>query len=121
MRRFAPILIVVVGLLALAIDFWPGLKLPALGDPAAGPRVLETKLGLDLQGGLRVEYQAIPANGKSPSAADMTVIRNIIERRVNSTGVSEPLVLVHGPARVGIGLRKASQRRRCADRSFSGR
>ncbi len=110
MRRFAPILIVVVGLLALAIDFWPGLKLPALGDPAAGPRVLETKLGLDLQGGLRVEYQAIPANGKSPSAADMNVIRNIIERRVNSTGVSEPLVLVHGTDRVVIELPGATNR-----------
>ena len=45
MRRFVPILIVVIGLLALAIDFWPGLKLPTLGDPNAGPKVLETKLG----------------------------------------------------------------------------
>ena len=110
MRRFVPILIVVIGLLALAIDFWPGLKLPAFGDPAAGPRVLETKLGLDLQGGLRVEYQAIPVNGKSPDAAAMATIRDIIERRVNSTGVSEPVVVVHGNDRVVVELPGATNR-----------
>ncbi len=110
MRRFAPILIVVVGLFALAIDFWPGLKLPTLGDPASGSKVLETKLGLDLQGGLRVEYQAIPANGKTPDAAAMATIRDIIERRVNSTGVSEPQVIVHGTDRVVIELPGATNR-----------
>jgi protein-export membrane protein SecD len=110
MRRFAPIIIVVVGLFALAVDFWPGLKLPALGDPSAGPRILETKLGLDLQGGLRVEYQALPNNGKFPDAAAMNTIRDIVERRVNSTGVSEPLVLVHGTDRVVIELPGATNR-----------
>ena len=112
MRRFVPILIVVIGSLALAIDFWPGLKLPTFGDPAAGPRVLETKLGLDLQGGLRVEYQAIPVDGKSPDAAAMATIRDIIERRVNSTGVSEPVVVVHG---------NGPDRRRAARRDRPGR
>ncbi len=110
MRRFVPILIVVIGLLALAIDFWPGLKLPTLGDPNAGPKVLETKLGLDLQGGLRVEYQALPTNGQSPDAGAMSTIRDIIERRVNSTGVSEPVVVVHGNDRVVIELPGATNR-----------
>jgi protein-export membrane protein SecD len=110
MRRFGPLIIVVVGLLALAIDFWPGLKVPAFGDAAAGPRLLETKLGLDLQGGLRVEYQAQPVNGKSPDAAAMTTIRDIVERRVNSTGVSEPVITVHGADRVVIELPGATNR-----------
>ena len=66
MRRLVPILIVVIGLAALVIDFWPGLKLPTIGDPNAGAKTLETKLGLDLQGGLRVEYQALPVDGRSP-------------------------------------------------------
>ena len=62
MRRFVPLLIVVIGLLALAIDFVAG-RVPILGDqPGPGPRKLETKLGLDLQGGLRVEYQALPVD-----------------------------------------------------------
>jgi preprotein translocase subunit SecD len=110
MRRFVPILIVVIGLTALIIDFYPGLKLPVLGDPQAGPRVVETRLGLDLQGGLRVEYQALPVNGKSPTAADMSTIRDIIERRVNSTGVVEPVVAVHGNDRVVIELPGATNR-----------
>ena len=110
MRRFAPILIVVIGLFALAVDFWPGLKLPALGDPASGAKVLETKLGLDLQGGLRVEYQALPVNGKTPDAAAMATIRDIIERRVNSTGVSEPQIVVQGTDRVVVELPGATNR-----------
>ncbi|MEA2538478.1 MAG: preprotein translocase subunit SecD [Chloroflexota bacterium] len=110
MRRFAPLIIVVIGLLALAIDFWPGLKLPTLGDPSAGPKVLETKLGLDLQGGLRVEYRAVPVGGKVPDAAAMTVIRDIIEKRVNSTGVSEPVVVVQGTDRVVVELPGATDR-----------
>ena len=110
MRRFVPILIVVIGLFALIIDFWPGLKLPVLGDPQAGPRVVETRLGLDLQGGLRVEYQALPVGDKSPDAKTMDTIRNIIERRVNSTGVSEPVVVVHGNDRVVIELPGATNR-----------
>jgi preprotein translocase subunit SecD len=110
MRRFVPVIIIVIGLFALAIDFWPGLKLPTFGDPSAGPRVLETKLGLDLQGGLRVEYQAIPVDGKAPDAAAMATIRDIIERRVNSTGVSEPVVVVHGNDRVVVELPGATDR-----------
>jgi protein-export membrane protein SecD len=110
MRRFVPVLIVVIGLLALAIDFWPGLKLPSLGDPSAGSKVVETKLGLDLQGGLRVEYQAIPVGDKSPDAAAMATIRDIIERRVNSTGVSEPIVVVQGTDRVVVELPGATDR-----------
>ena len=110
MRRFAPLLIVVIGVLALAIDFWPGLKLPALGDPQAGAKVLETKLGLDLQGGLRVEYRALPVGNKVPDAAAMNTIRDIIERRVNSTGVSEPIVVVQGTDRVVVELPGATDR-----------
>ena len=110
MRRFAPIIIVVIGLLALAIDFWPGLKLPSLGDPQAGAKVLETKLGLDLQGGLRVEYQALPVGDRTADAAAMTTIRDIIERRVNSTGVAEPIVVVQGTDRVVVELPGATDR-----------
>ncbi len=110
MRRVIPILIVLIGLCALAIDFFPGLKLPTIGDPSAGAKQLETKLGLDLQGGLRVEYQALPVGGKSPDAAAMGAIRDIIERRVNSTGVAEPLVVTAGTDRVVVELPGATDR-----------
>src|SRR5574340_107696 len=102
MRRITPIIILVVGALALIIDFWPGLQLPAIGDPNGGTRTVETKLGLDLQGGLRVVYQALPAGGKSPTSADLNTIKDIVERRVNATGVSEPIVQTQGSDRIVV-------------------
>ena len=92
-----------MGVLALIIDFGPGLRLPDSAS-ADGWRPIETKLGLDLSGGLRVEYQAVPVEGKSPSAGDMSVIKDIVERRVNQTGVSEPVVVTQGSDRVVVEL-----------------
>ena len=104
MRRAGPILILIIGVAALLIDFFPGLKVPDTTSPDGSWRPIESKLGLDLQGGLRVEYQALPKDGQSPSPAAMGVIKDIIERRVNSTGVSEPVVLTQGSDRVVIEL-----------------
>lgn len=104
MRRAGPILIIVIGVLALLIDFYPGLKLP---DPSAADgawRTVVTKLGLDLEGGLRVEYEALPKDGQSPTAESMSVIKDIVERRVNQTGVSEPVVTTQGSDRVVVEL-----------------
>ncbi|MFL5779300.1 MAG: protein translocase subunit SecD [Chloroflexota bacterium] len=103
MRTAGPILIVVIGILALIVVFFPGLTVPDSSDPA-GSRPIETKLGLDLEGGLRVEYQAKPVNGVNPGAGDMGVIREIVERRVNSTGVSEPVVTTQGQDRIVVEL-----------------
>ena len=101
MRRTGPILIVVIGLMALALDFWPNLYLPGLtGD--TGPRKIETKLGLDLQGGLKVEYRVDPNGDKTPTLADVEVVKQIIERRVNATGVSEPVVVTSGTDRIVV-------------------
>ena len=102
MRRAGPLLILVIGIIALIIDFVPGLTLP---DPAGGQeRPIETKLGLDLQGGLRVEYQAQPVGSKAPGAGDLEVIRQIMENRVNASGVSEPQVTTQGSDRIVIEL-----------------
>src|SRR3954453_13188369 len=60
MRRAGPILIVVIGLAALIVDFFPGLRAPASGDQSGGSRPLETKLGLDLQFGLLLHYRVKP-------------------------------------------------------------
>ncbi|HEY7827155.1 MAG TPA: protein translocase subunit SecD, partial [Candidatus Limnocylindrales bacterium] len=103
MRRAGPILILVIGIAALVLVFWPGLKLPGLGSSTTS-RVVETKLGLDLQGGVQVEYQALPVHGKSPGPDDMNTIRDIIERRVNSIGVSEPEVVTQGSDRIIVSL-----------------
>src|SRR5918995_6375549 len=104
MRRAGPLLIVLIGAFALLVDFFPNLKLPDLTAPDGTWRTIETKLGLDLEGGLRVEYQALPKEGVNPSPEAMGVIKDIIERRVNTTGVSEPVVVVQGSDRVVIEL-----------------
>lgn len=104
MRRAGPILIVVIGVLALVINLYPGLKLPDPSAPDGQWRTVVTKLGLDLEGGLRVEYQALPKDGKSPTVESMNVIKEIVERRVNQTGVSEPVVTTQGSDRVVVEL-----------------
>ncbi len=104
MRKAGPILILVIGIIALVVCFFPGLQLPDSQSADGAWRTVQTKLGLDLEGGLRVEYQALPVDGVKPSAADMAIIKDIVERRVNSTGVSEPVVTTQGSDRVVVEL-----------------
>ncbi len=55
------------------------------------------KLGLDLQGGAHLLYQADLANvAATDKASAMAGLRDVIERRVNLFGVSEPVVQVQG-------------------------
>src|SRR6185312_15654309 len=104
MRKAGPILILLIGVLALIIVFFPGLQLPDSQSADGSWRTVETKLGLDLKGGLRVEYQALPVEGKEPTPADLAIIKDIVERRVNTTGVSEPVVTTQGKDRVVVEL-----------------
>ena len=103
MRRFTPALILTVLGAALVLNFWPNLTLPGLGSDGES-RVVETKLGLDLVGGLQVEYQALPAGGKSPDAAAMGTIKQIVENRINTTGVVEPVIQTQGTDRIVVEL-----------------
>jgi preprotein translocase subunit SecD len=100
-RRTGPFLIVLIGLLALVVDFWPNLTLPSL-QAAEPSRKVETKLGLDLQGGLKVEYRVKPNGDKTPTQGEIEVVKSIIERRVNATGVSEPVVVTSGTDRIVV-------------------
>jgi preprotein translocase subunit SecD len=96
-RRLAPFLIVAVGLAALAVDV---LKLPQPLGPTGA--FIETHLGLDLQGGLRGEYRAIPTTNQPVTRDTMSVIRTIIENRINQYGVAEPIVQTQGSDRVVV-------------------
>jgi protein-export membrane protein SecD len=100
MRRAGPILIVIVGLLALVASV-VALPIPALSS-AGESRTLETKLGLDLQGGLRIEYLVLPAEGKTPTRDDLNVLRQIILNRVDTSGVAEPTVVAQGSDRIVV-------------------
>jgi preprotein translocase subunit SecD len=104
MRRAGPILIIVIGVLALIVDFFPRpISIPNFG-PDGGSRRIETKLGLDLEGGTRVEYQAVPVGDQVPDSDDLDTIREIVEARVNSSGVSEPVVTTQGTDRIVVEL-----------------
>ncbi len=89
-----PLLILILGVIAIWVDFVPGARFVVLSNIDAGlGQTPQTKLGLDLQGGFEILYRAVPAAGQGqPTAANMEVIRSIMEQRVNSTGVSEPIV-----------------------------
>ncbi len=55
------------------------------------------KLGLDLQGGTHLIYQADLSNvAKQDYSSSMQGLRDVLERRVNLFGVREPLVQVQG-------------------------
>lgn len=53
------------------------------------------RLGLDLSSGVRLTYKADTSNiAKSETTDALNVLREVIERRVNAFGVSEPLVQI---------------------------
>ncbi len=81
--------ILVLALLAGVVDYPKGPDLPL------GSRVKELKvhLGLDLQGGALLTYEADMSNiGAGDRVAALDGARDVIERRVNAFGVSEPVI-----------------------------
>ncbi|HCC59896.1 MAG: protein-export membrane protein SecD [Candidatus Staskawiczbacteria bacterium RIFOXYC1_FULL_37_43] len=60
-------------------------------------------LGLDLQGGVQLIYQADLSSVEDKSGA-MAGLRDVIERRVNMFGVSEPVVQIQGQDRLLVEL-----------------
>lgn len=64
----------------------------------------KTHLGLDLQGGLEVVYQAKTTDGKPVTSAQMAQTLSIIDRRVNGLGVTESQVQQQGGNQISIAL-----------------
>ncbi len=65
----------------------------------------EFKLGLDLKGGVHLEYKAdLSKIADKDKSATMEGLRDIIERRVNIFGVTEPVVQVYGTDRIAVDL-----------------
>lgn len=95
------ILALVVVLVALALPREDKI-LSALGIKDTSPKI---RLGLDLQGGASLTYQAdlsgISAQDKS-KAIDGVI--NVINKRVNSTGTSEAVVQTSGNDRIAVQL-----------------
>lgn len=62
-------------------------------------------LGLDLQGGTHLIYEADLSNvAPSKASESMDGVRDVIERRVNIFGVAEPLIQIEGKNRLVVDL-----------------
>jgi preprotein translocase subunit SecD len=99
MQRVLPIFVLIVFVLALLVALLPVPRVWEEGSPDT-----ETKLGLDLIGGLRGEYQVIATDAQSVTPEILEQTRTIIENRVNETGVAEPIVVTQGTDRVSVEL-----------------
>ncbi len=97
-RKTFLVLLVIVLLTAAAI--W--IDLP--NNPGILNRDIRVVQGLDLQGGIQVLLEADLPDGARAEAEAMETARKIIENRVNSLGISEPLVQRQGAQRIIIEL-----------------
>jgi protein-export membrane protein SecD len=117
-----PILILVIGAMALFVDFMPGPNGPGSGakffsltNPNAGLVAPQTKLGLDLSGGFEIKYGVDTGDKGAPTSAELGVIRSIMESRVNSTGVSEPIIETVGTSEILIQVPGATNKKQIED------
>jgi preprotein translocase subunit SecD len=62
------------------------------------------KLGLDLVGGKQVVFQAETPSGQAPSSAAMSQARQIMEDRVNGSGVANAEVVVQGGNQIAVSI-----------------
>ena len=65
-------------------------------DRGDSESILGLSLGLDLKGGTHLVYEAVPNKDREITSEDMEGARKILERRVNSFGISESSVQIVG-------------------------
>ena len=102
-RRNTNWLITIV--ILLAISLWLDLNneislTNPLDDTLLFSRNIETKLGLDLRGGLQTLLEADLPEGANIAAGDLETTRQILEKRANALGVSEVLMQTAGDRRI---------------------
>lgn len=94
------LLLLALAVLAGVIVFRPSTTL-RLGGLTQEFRLVR---GLDLQGGLQVLLESDLPQGAEPEADQLATARDIIEKRVNALGVTEPLVQIAGTRRIVVEL-----------------
>jgi preprotein translocase subunit SecD len=114
--RFGPWLIGIIAVLAVFIDipkhqFSFPFNCPGICFSFAGINVnqeIKTHLGLDLQGGtqliLQMQTDQLPPGVTTPLADLQTQAITVIDRRINSLGVSEPVIQGLGDDKVLVQL-----------------
>ena len=102
MQRYLRLLVLIVVLVAVAI--WivlpnnPGIHVFGID------REIETRLGLDLVGGVQALLEADLPPGSTVDADSMSTARTIVENRVNGLGVNEAVVQLAGDRRILVEL-----------------
>jgi len=99
--------IILIALAALFVDLnieHPDWVTNLLFWQPAAQRDLALQLGLDLQGGLQVLLAADAPEGQELDAASMETARRVVENRVNSLGLTEPVVQAQGERRIIVEL-----------------
>lgn len=97
-------LIVIIFMLALAL--WVDLSKeisfpnPFNSNKPLFSRNVQTRLGLDLRGGLQTLLEADLPTNSSVSSEDLSVTRQILESRANALGVSEVVMQTAGERRI---------------------
>lgn len=89
--RIKFLLIIILGILAGLVSYPQSIK----KIPKAYDFFNQTKinLGLDLQGGIHMEYKADVSQIDSSKVGEaMQAVQDVIERRVNAFGVAEPVI-----------------------------
>jgi preprotein translocase subunit SecD len=96
----------IVIILLIAFSLWIDLSKkitvanPLKTDMYLVSRNVETKLGLDLRGGLQTLLEADVSDCATVSSDDLNVTRQILENRANALGVSEVVMQVAGNCRI---------------------
>lgn len=109
MRRNARALISIL-LLVVGAGLLLGFQTISIGGfQRGGDTFLGLSLGLDLQGGSHLVYRSEPVaedggEPQPPDVEDMESLKRIIERRVNSSGLGEPIIQILGDDRLLIQL-----------------
>lgn len=116
MGRLGPWLIGIIAVLAVFVDIpkhqfsfpfnCPGVCFK-LGDFRVNEEI-KTHLGLDLQGGtqliLRLQTEKLPSGTNTPLSDLQTQAIKVIDRRINSLGVSEPVIQGLGEDKILVQL-----------------
>ena len=96
-NRMMLVFILILSILSALVAFKD--KLPLIGDTRA-------HFGLDIQGGMRVVLRAKTEDYKGGkwSPDNLEAMRHILENRVNSSGVAEPVIITKPPDQVIVEL-----------------
>jgi len=100
-RQGRHLIFIIILVVAALWVIWPGNPGIHIGSYNRDIRVVR---GLDLQGGLRVLLEADLPSETDVTSEQMQTARDIIDKRVNGLGLTEPLIQIAGGRRILVEL-----------------